>query len=874
MSSLLKEIFERLEFERLIEEGKDPVELLHYKFQNVPSDIIDAVIEIDPTKKKSYSQWLLSKWDDEKKTIVDNLKNGRIQKLFQHYKKHQDIQIKDCPSVKDGLTKFVPEEDSVLEKSSEPTTLLMNRGWEKEVPSELANDFDIVFNQDDWVIAVPNTYEADCKLGENMNWCTAGGRSSYEGGRSYFDRYLSDYGGKYFVNFDMSKGESRLGKDYPFTRYQFHFESNQFMDKEDDPVELSEIDMPESAKEYYSDEGYDPDNFENLETRMERYDEQRWSVSFRINDDLYLGIAYDEDFQFEEPTPETDFYIFSNDDDRDPISRDEVANPHDNNDVVILNSDSLIILKKKYGKSDNGVIVAVTDNSRWGSWEAHSLAQYFVLPNNEGVFGVNDRDKYAYISSNGDECFDNTRASDCQKIFMNEYCTKWASQYYNDTLFVEAIAGNYHSLFAITPDSCEMIVRRDMPVNGEYFTINENKLVEGEFRNYKLPDEELYDGDTAGDTLYEFEDKLPTGDYLVATEGGYNILKSDTKQPLLDICFDKYIAYSKNLYGVQKEGKVGFFNIGTGQQAGKWYDTYGGLDKEKDIIYGTIGRYTSNMVTDVINGFTNKVTATFNQIISRRPINNKVVVLSTDGETSKVFDYVENKVYFPELNGFKRVDEYSHPFLFYCTMGSEEEHALFDLQSLNIVARGIKDVGRITRSSTNYIKLIKMDGKVNVFDTNKLTEMFPQDADDITGMNEYTNMIVYAVNGRYYPLDYKKNQVMINPNGIPVRTYVNDSERIFCDGNQYQISFTPDGNGNYKFYSWQNKSNFRDFGTNFDPQHTPQEVLELYSKIFGEQLPQQQIPAEQEAYAVAEEFKRIVKRIDEAIKRRYIDKID
>ena len=101
MYNLLKEILERVEYERLIEEGKDPVEVLHYKFQHIPSEIIDDVIAIDPTKKKSYSQWLLSKWDDEKDTIVNGLKSGRIAKLFQHYKEHNDIQIKDCPSVEE-----------------------------------------------------------------------------------------------------------------------------------------------------------------------------------------------------------------------------------------------------------------------------------------------------------------------------------------------------------------------------------------------------------------------------------------------------------------------------------------------------------------------------------------------------------------------------------------------------------------------------------------------------------------------------------------------------------------------------------------------------------------------------------------------------
>ena len=40
---LIDLVLERLEYERLIEEGKDPRELLHYKYQNVPSDVIDTL---------------------------------------------------------------------------------------------------------------------------------------------------------------------------------------------------------------------------------------------------------------------------------------------------------------------------------------------------------------------------------------------------------------------------------------------------------------------------------------------------------------------------------------------------------------------------------------------------------------------------------------------------------------------------------------------------------------------------------------------------------------------------------------------------------------------------------------------------------------
>ena len=255
MKSLLELILEEIEYEKLIEEGKDPVELLHYKFQNVPSNIIDKVIEIDPTKKKSYSQWLLNHYNDESNVIKDNLDNGRIEQLFQHYKSHNDIQIKDCPSVEEGLRKYVPEVDTVLTKSSKPTTYIENIG--EDVSSELANDFDVVFNEDDWLIAVPNTYEAECKLGENTRWCTA---NEYGNGESYYNRYVSD--GPLYVNFDMSKTEVLKGKEYPFTRYQFHFQTHQFCDAQDSVINVNDTNIPESAMQFYESKGYDTEDFE------------------------------------------------------------------------------------------------------------------------------------------------------------------------------------------------------------------------------------------------------------------------------------------------------------------------------------------------------------------------------------------------------------------------------------------------------------------------------------------------------------------------------------------------------------------------------------------------------------------------------------
>lgn len=870
--SLLSEIFELIEYERLIEEGKDPVELLHYKFQYIPNDVIDAVIEIDPTKKKSYSQWLLSKWNEESDTIVNNLKNGRIAKLFDHYKSHQDIQIKDCPSVEEGLRQFVPEEETVLTKSSKPTTILMNRGWTEEVPSELANDFDIVFNDDDWIIAVPNTYEADCKLGENMNWCTAGGRSDFKGGRYYYDHYLNDNGGKYYVNFDMSKGESRLGKDYPFTRYQFHFETKQFMDLNDDPVDLSEIGMPDSALEFYSDEGYDTDDFENLEARMERYEEQRYQNAYRINNELELNIAYDEDFQIGQIDDNTDFYLFSADDDRDPICWDEIPNPHTNEGVVIFNSDSLCIFKNKFGKSDNGVIIAYNvSNNGWGRWETTNFNEYMLLPDNIGVFGLNDNNHYSFISSDGESeiSFNNLSVKDSDNIFINNICTNVDAEE-NEGLFIETVSNGYHSLFVIysSNNDCDMIIKKDIPANGKYFEIDENGLINGEFRSYNVY------GSNDNLPNWDLEEKLATGDYLITsykeseyyndTKVVYNILKPNSNEPLIKDWFDKLYGTTLNLYAVKKDKKVGFFNNKNGEQIGRWYDLIGGLDKENDIVYGRIGEINMPSLVDVIDGGNSKVIGTFNDIVSRCAANNKIIVLNSDGFTTKVFDYTEGKFYFPELGFFRRVNQYDYPFIFACKIQNTEEQALFDLKSLNIVVRGIKSFERLSSYERSFIKIIKMNDKSNIFDLKQSSEILPYDVEAITSINSTLGIIIYEDKGKAYPYDYINNRVVINPNGFPIATSVTDGDKIRCSGKNYDIYFAPEGSGNrnFVFYAWRSQLNLREYGYNLDPQTTPQEVLNMYNIISGQQN------------NVSEEFKKMVKRMNEAVKLFRIDILD
>ena len=196
------------------------------------------------------------------------------------------------------------------------------------------------------------------------------------------------------MNFDMSDGESRLGVDYPFTRYQFHFETHQFMDKNDDPIYIDDIGMPESARDYYLNEGYDEENFMNEEERMENYENERSRWNYGLADELYLGMEYDNDYDFEEPTETTDFYVFSYDDDRDPICWDSLPNPHVDDSFIKVANNSFVILQR----NDGEYLLCSNEPDRWGgcSWSVYNISGYIKDEEYGGIFAISDKETLCY----------------------------------------------------------------------------------------------------------------------------------------------------------------------------------------------------------------------------------------------------------------------------------------------------------------------------------------------------------------------------------------------------------------------------------------------------------------------------------------------
>ena len=91
-----------------------------------------------------------------------------------------------------------------------------------EKKTRLGKEVDVVYTSDRWTVKIPRTEWASCELGKGTEWCTAATKSD-----NRFESHNSD--GPLYVLFNKDDN----------SRYQLHFETDQFMDVNDREVAAS-----------------------------------------------------------------------------------------------------------------------------------------------------------------------------------------------------------------------------------------------------------------------------------------------------------------------------------------------------------------------------------------------------------------------------------------------------------------------------------------------------------------------------------------------------------------------------------------------------------------------------------------------------------
>lgn len=369
-------------YTELLNEARSPEEIkkiLHYQFvegKGVPEDIFEAILNVDPTKKKNYTRWVLMQWEQDGEAIESAVKSGQIAELFNYFKERSGtgLELGNMKSFSEALS-VVPKKDNdpIFKDSSN-----------KELPE---NNFDILYDTPEWRIAVPHTVEASVKLGTGCEWCTAG---YYGNVQHYFNRYNSR--GKLWVNFDKRNSEIAPANsiEYPYTRYQFCFEAQngpELNNSHNREINLSAIDMPEDVFEFYKNENewY----YEVLTDLLNGYERDN-DDEYRLNRCILRKQSVHGYSMIMIPTLEdNDVYaIYNSEDLTDPIDdyvydEDAIYDLCEGFSMFILNSPD----------SEDKNIYYETE-----SWGNHS---YWPVVDNVVVFGGNDNLKYfadSYLS--------------------------------------------------------------------------------------------------------------------------------------------------------------------------------------------------------------------------------------------------------------------------------------------------------------------------------------------------------------------------------------------------------------------------------------------------------------------------------------------
>lgn len=799
-------LFENIYYDLLIE-GKSPEEILQilkYKFKNVPEVVIDSLFKIDPTKKKSYTQWVLMHWENEKHVIDGALQNGMFKKLFGYLQRHQDAQLSKYNTVEDAL--YLVSNIDLLEKDSD---------------NEAANDFDIVYRSPEWAIAVPNTYEASHKLGENTDWCTAGYK--YANGRMYYDRYLNDYGGKYFINFDFRSSEHLNGVEYPFKRYQFHFESKQFMNAHDNPISLDEIDAPDGVIKFYQEEGYDTSNMVNDEERAERYDEARWDRSVNISQSLAIMPEYDENMDADIPEDVT-YYVYDTDRDTvDPIDYTPVSKQalyiDETNGFYIFNknvkgygdlvTEEPVNLENYDGTNDNAEPLIVTDGGSNG-WEVFGNVYYYTIME---VYGVNtlffvgeentyNKDNSSYINlinKNMSESIklpfeiNNISSEGINRIFLNdEVGTLWNSSH-SDFIFEIVYHNGYHSLINVTShDGLTYLVHCDKPANdGDYFVEEENEegdmIILGTLRNYYgVETEDFNDKNTT--TIKGFKQDVMFNNVVevVMNDGKLNLYNTETKQVILPQNFKVIKANPAGIVCARELGVViagnnefAVYSLTTGERLTAEYPL---VDCGSNKFYGWIGAQDANKNFYIFSQDLKETYGPFASLNSNWGSSKMFVYVLNNGQKEgRILNYKTGKFEYENINHLSTLSSLSDLYFEKTQVAVGEYNGdiiMFNFEDGNIIDSNLQPGQKVQRlSSYDYGDALygvkHTNGKQNIVSIKQEKDLLPFDVDEVYGnYSSYAMRLPYTCvrnnENTYYIFNTETKEFLPTNDGITV----------------------------------------------------------------------------------------------------------
>ena len=165
---------------------------------------------VDPSTNKKYTQWMARMYANGSEPRIEDVKSTLADKV----KKFNKLNIKRMlPAGKNDINRYKTATELYDEMDKYPDVEVLEKGSSKKE-----------YEDDDVMVVVPEDQKAACYWGSKTRWCTA-----VDGRDNYFAHYSKD-GPLYILIPKHPKSDGE--------KYQLHFDSYQYMDKNDDPVEL------------------------------------------------------------------------------------------------------------------------------------------------------------------------------------------------------------------------------------------------------------------------------------------------------------------------------------------------------------------------------------------------------------------------------------------------------------------------------------------------------------------------------------------------------------------------------------------------------------------------------------------------------------
>ena len=229
---------------------------LKRQYPNISDNDYQQLIRMDPTYKGGneigkFGRWILDLYN---LFVKDRLAEEKYEKAKAYVAQHPEAKMPPAPVQKSIdkiedfqklpglLSKFVKLAKDIKQpinsfKSVADLASAVRASEEKDVQVDekaeanykvfreaMSDGLKVVYQDNDWVIGIPETYEASSYFKDPVtDWCTA-----YP---DMYEQYMEDYGGKYYIHLNKHTGEL----------YQLHAESNQFKDASDREINVLKL---------------------------------------------------------------------------------------------------------------------------------------------------------------------------------------------------------------------------------------------------------------------------------------------------------------------------------------------------------------------------------------------------------------------------------------------------------------------------------------------------------------------------------------------------------------------------------------------------------------------------------------------------------